>query len=229
MAGGSIELSGLTKKFSEIAVDNIDLTVASGEFSPCSATVRSMLSTAISLNFLVSPGQLDASSGHGATSYVLRTGFRTRSRAGCQSNPSCPAANRIARSYVRCGGTAGSSSAICTASPSSRADSMIVKSSASTGANSPALLAGQRDGADGLPPPLVRLLPHRGHPGAPRRQRPQVQPEQPEAAGLGVGTGQAVHADQLRSLPGGGRTPPSAGGTRRTRCPRSTLWPPVSS
>ena len=32
MAGGSIELSGLTKKFSEIAVDNIDLTVASGEF-----------------------------------------------------------------------------------------------------------------------------------------------------------------------------------------------------
>ena len=32
MAGGSIELSGLTKKFSEIAVDKIDLTVASGEF-----------------------------------------------------------------------------------------------------------------------------------------------------------------------------------------------------
>ena len=32
MAGGSIELSGLTKRFSEIAVDNIDLTVASGEF-----------------------------------------------------------------------------------------------------------------------------------------------------------------------------------------------------
>ena len=32
MAGGSIELSGLTKKFTEIAVDNIDLTVASGEF-----------------------------------------------------------------------------------------------------------------------------------------------------------------------------------------------------
>ena len=32
MAGGSIELSGLTKKFGEIAVDNIDLTVASGEF-----------------------------------------------------------------------------------------------------------------------------------------------------------------------------------------------------
>src|SRR6266851_7489465 len=28
----SIELSGLTKKFGEIAVDNIDLTVASGEF-----------------------------------------------------------------------------------------------------------------------------------------------------------------------------------------------------
>ena len=54
------------------------------------------------------------------------------------SNPSCPAANRIAKSYVRCGGTAGSSSAICTASPSSRADSVIVKSSASTGANSPA-------------------------------------------------------------------------------------------
>jgi spermidine/putrescine transport system ATP-binding protein len=32
VAGGSIELSGLTKKFTEIAVDNIDLTVASGEF-----------------------------------------------------------------------------------------------------------------------------------------------------------------------------------------------------
>ena len=32
MAGGSIELSGLTKRFSEIAVDNVDLTVASGEF-----------------------------------------------------------------------------------------------------------------------------------------------------------------------------------------------------
>ena len=32
MAGRSIELRGLTKKFSEIAVDNIDLTVASGEF-----------------------------------------------------------------------------------------------------------------------------------------------------------------------------------------------------
>ena len=32
MAGGSIELCGLSKRFSEIAVDNIDLTVASGEF-----------------------------------------------------------------------------------------------------------------------------------------------------------------------------------------------------
>jgi spermidine/putrescine transport system ATP-binding protein len=32
VAGGSIELCGLTKKFSDIAVDNIDLTVASGEF-----------------------------------------------------------------------------------------------------------------------------------------------------------------------------------------------------
>ena len=32
MAGGSIELSGLTKRFGEVAVDNIDLTVASGEF-----------------------------------------------------------------------------------------------------------------------------------------------------------------------------------------------------
>jgi spermidine/putrescine transport system ATP-binding protein len=32
VAGGSIELSGLTKRFSEIAVDNIDLTVPSGEF-----------------------------------------------------------------------------------------------------------------------------------------------------------------------------------------------------
>jgi spermidine/putrescine transport system ATP-binding protein len=32
VAGGSIELSGLTKRFGEIAVDNIDLSVASGEF-----------------------------------------------------------------------------------------------------------------------------------------------------------------------------------------------------
>jgi spermidine/putrescine transport system ATP-binding protein len=32
VAGGIIELSGLTKRFSEIAVDNIDLTVDSGEF-----------------------------------------------------------------------------------------------------------------------------------------------------------------------------------------------------
>jgi hypothetical protein len=32
VAGGTIELSGLTKRFGEIAVDNIDLTVASGEF-----------------------------------------------------------------------------------------------------------------------------------------------------------------------------------------------------
>jgi spermidine/putrescine transport system ATP-binding protein len=32
VAGGSIELRGLTKRFSEVAVDNIDLTVASGEF-----------------------------------------------------------------------------------------------------------------------------------------------------------------------------------------------------
>jgi spermidine/putrescine transport system ATP-binding protein len=32
VAGGSIELCGLTKRFGEIAVDNIDLTVASGEF-----------------------------------------------------------------------------------------------------------------------------------------------------------------------------------------------------
>src|ERR1700685_2621079 len=32
MAGGRIELVSLTKRFSEIAVDNIDLTVASGEF-----------------------------------------------------------------------------------------------------------------------------------------------------------------------------------------------------
>src|SRR5215471_16709543 len=32
MAGGSIELVGLTKRFTEVAVDNIDLSVASGEF-----------------------------------------------------------------------------------------------------------------------------------------------------------------------------------------------------
>ena len=33
MAGGSIELAGLCKRFGEhIAVDNIDLSVASGEF-----------------------------------------------------------------------------------------------------------------------------------------------------------------------------------------------------
>jgi spermidine/putrescine transport system ATP-binding protein len=32
VAGGSIELQGLTKRFDEVAVDNIDLIVASGEF-----------------------------------------------------------------------------------------------------------------------------------------------------------------------------------------------------
>jgi spermidine/putrescine transport system ATP-binding protein len=32
VAGGRIELSGLTKRFTEVAVDGIDLTVASGEF-----------------------------------------------------------------------------------------------------------------------------------------------------------------------------------------------------
>jgi len=32
VAGGSIELSRLTERLAEIAVDNIDLTVASGEF-----------------------------------------------------------------------------------------------------------------------------------------------------------------------------------------------------
>jgi spermidine/putrescine transport system ATP-binding protein len=32
VAGGSIELCGLTKRFGEIAVDNVDLAVASGEF-----------------------------------------------------------------------------------------------------------------------------------------------------------------------------------------------------
>ena len=32
MAGGQIELIGLTKRFAEVAVDSIDLTVASGEF-----------------------------------------------------------------------------------------------------------------------------------------------------------------------------------------------------
>jgi ABC-type multidrug transport system ATPase subunit len=32
VAGGSIELCGLTKRFGEIALDNVDLAVASGEF-----------------------------------------------------------------------------------------------------------------------------------------------------------------------------------------------------
>ena len=32
MAGGQIELVSLTKRFTEVAVDGIDLTVASGEF-----------------------------------------------------------------------------------------------------------------------------------------------------------------------------------------------------
>jgi ABC-type sugar transport system ATPase subunit len=32
VTGGSIELRGLTKRFGEIAVDDVDLTVASGEF-----------------------------------------------------------------------------------------------------------------------------------------------------------------------------------------------------
>ena len=34
MPGGKIELIGLTKRFTEVAVDGIDLTVASGEFFP---------------------------------------------------------------------------------------------------------------------------------------------------------------------------------------------------
>ena len=32
MAGGRVELVGLTKRFAEIAVDSIDLDIASGEF-----------------------------------------------------------------------------------------------------------------------------------------------------------------------------------------------------
>jgi len=32
VAGGQIELVGLTKRFAEVAVDSVDLTVASGEF-----------------------------------------------------------------------------------------------------------------------------------------------------------------------------------------------------
>src|SRR5579862_4775740 len=32
MAGGQIELVSLTKRFAEVAVDNIDLQIASGEF-----------------------------------------------------------------------------------------------------------------------------------------------------------------------------------------------------
>ena len=32
MAGGRVELAGLTKRFTEVAVDEIDLDIASGEF-----------------------------------------------------------------------------------------------------------------------------------------------------------------------------------------------------
>jgi spermidine/putrescine transport system ATP-binding protein len=32
VSGGKIELVALTKRFAEIAVDNIDLTISSGEF-----------------------------------------------------------------------------------------------------------------------------------------------------------------------------------------------------
>ncbi len=37
MSGGKIELVALTKRFAEIAVDNIDLTISSGEFFSRSA------------------------------------------------------------------------------------------------------------------------------------------------------------------------------------------------
>ena len=40
MAGGRIELAGLTKRFTEVAVDGIDLDVTSGE---CSTTWRPVL------------------------------------------------------------------------------------------------------------------------------------------------------------------------------------------
>ena len=53
MAGGSIELSGLTKKFSEIAVDNIDLTVPSGEFSPVDADDFTIMLSALLDGFAV--------------------------------------------------------------------------------------------------------------------------------------------------------------------------------
>jgi hypothetical protein len=36
MAGGHIELVSLSKRFVEMAVDDVDLVISSGEFFPCS-------------------------------------------------------------------------------------------------------------------------------------------------------------------------------------------------
>ncbi|HEY6313845.1 MAG TPA: hypothetical protein VIY52_24010 [Streptosporangiaceae bacterium] len=47
MTGGSIELSGLTKRFGEIAVDSIDLTVASSEFFSLLAGLLAVIRTGL--------------------------------------------------------------------------------------------------------------------------------------------------------------------------------------
>src|SRR6516225_3333107 len=164
------------------------------------ATVRSMLSTAISLNLLVSP---DSSMLPPATAspLQLRSAFarppaRGRGR-GRPVEPKLPGREphrKIVRALRRHHRVLERDLHREPVQQGGQHDREIVR-----------LLAGQHDGADGLPPPLVGLLPHRAHPGVPRGQRPKVQPEQPVAVRLGVGAGQAVHADQLGHPPRRGR------------------------
>ena len=74
MAGGQIELVSLTKRFTEVAVDDIDLTIASGEFFS-----------------LLGPVRLRQDD-HAAADRRLRAADR---RAGsCSTAPTCPACRR---------------------------------------------------------------------------------------------------------------------------------------
>src|SRR6201999_4329379 len=61
----------------------------------------------------------------------------------------------------------------------------------------PAVLAGQDHVADRLPPPLVELLPDRGHPRVAGRLGPQVQPQHPGTRHVRGRLGQAGHGDDF--------------------------------
>ena len=64
MAGGRIELVALTKRFTDIAVDRIDLTVDSGEFGPVSpadfATTLSALLDGFAIQIALEDPTVDA-------------------------------------------------------------------------------------------------------------------------------------------------------------------------